>query len=428
MTFLRRMEATERAEAIAVVTSVVMAAGMISVALVSGSVAVLAEGIDTCVDIITSIAVIIGFRLAARRSTDFPYGLYKIENLVTLAIAVMIFYSAYELGREAIGDLMGQHEPIAKPFVAMVTMALVAVTTGALAWNKSRVGRRENSPSLAADGRHSWTDAIASAGIVLGVGIDALGVPYVDAGMALVIAAILAWSGVQLGMDGARVLLDASLPADDMATVVKAAGAVPGVLKVVRAQGRNSGRFRFVQLAVIPLPDDLRGAEDVALQVRKAVSAAVPNVEGVQVELVPLSVPHSGESTGRDTVVVAVPLTADGLTVAASLRDAAGVAVMVPTVAADAFEVQHWPVDKAETNPRATAIAAAVAIGRSGARVVIVAGDTPAGVEGAILTANGVAVISRPDLRSLTQVQAGLSGVVGHAADPALTPAADPGE
>lgn len=141
MRCLQRMAPTEKAEAIAVVASVFMAAGMITVATISGSVAVLAEGIDTCVDIVTSVAVMIGLKLSKRRSADFPYGLYEV-NIVTVAIAALILYSAYELARQSIADLMSGHEKISNPWVAMATMAVVAVVTGLLAWNKGRVGQR----------------------------------------------------------------------------------------------------------------------------------------------------------------------------------------------------------------------------------------------------------------------------------------------
>lgn len=88
MSLLSRVAATERAEAIAAAASVVMAASMIAVATLSGSVSVLAEGIDTLVDIVTSVAVLVGLRLARRRSSNFPEGLYKIENIVGLAIGI----------------------------------------------------------------------------------------------------------------------------------------------------------------------------------------------------------------------------------------------------------------------------------------------------------------------------------------------------
>jgi cation diffusion facilitator family transporter len=397
MTLLPTMEPTEKAEAVAVIASVFMAAGMISVAYLSGSVSVLAEGIDTCVDIITSIAVMIGLKLSKRRSTEFPYGLYKIENLVTIAIAALILFSAYALAREAIDNLVNAQETVSRPWVAMATMAVVAVVTGLLAWNKGRVGRQENSPSLLADSRHSWTDAIASAGVVLGLGLNAMGVPYVDSLMALVIAAILAWSGVQLLVSAVKVLLDASIEQEYLDVASTTALADPRVRRVVRVDGRNSGSYRFLQLTLIPQSDDLRDAETCAREVKAAVLAAVQNVESVEVEWV------SEDSTAT---LAAVLLQADGDSIASGLGSAAAFAL----VTCDPQRPRSAPVltrvDLSSGGPKtANEIASAVTIARHGANALLVTVEAPTGGAGDVLAANGIAVLCRPDLPTLHQAE-----------------------
>ncbi len=72
------------------------------VAAASGSLAMVAEWIHNITDLLTAAAVLIGLKLAARKSSFFPYGLYKVENLVAAGLAAMIFLSAYEIGREAL--------------------------------------------------------------------------------------------------------------------------------------------------------------------------------------------------------------------------------------------------------------------------------------------------------------------------------------
>lgn len=389
---LSRMAPTEKAEAIAVVASVFMATGMITVALQTNSVAVLAEGIDTCVDIVTSLAVMIGLRLAQRRSTNFPYGLYKIENLVTVAIGVLILYSAYALAREAINDLLSGHEQISNPGVAMATMAVVATITGLLAWNKGRVGRRENSPSLLADSRHSWTDAIASAGIVVGVGLDALGVPFVDSLMALVIAAILAWSGVQLLIEAVKVLLDASLEPAVIKTARTTAEAQDGVRRVVRVDGRNSGSYRFLHVAIVPQTDDVAAAEACARQVKAAIADAVQNVEAVDVELVT-------DSAGVS--VIAVLLAADGATIAPDFDSAAGLAV----VTFDPVTKQSESLVVAAAAAGDSAISLAVTVAKYGADAVVVCAELPDTAPKWVLEENSVRVVVRTDLHTFTDTQ-----------------------
>jgi divalent metal cation (Fe/Co/Zn/Cd) transporter len=72
------------------------------VATASGNLAVAAEVVHNVVDLLAAVAVLIGLKLASRKSKVFPYGLYKVENLVAAGLAVMVFFSAYEIARNAL--------------------------------------------------------------------------------------------------------------------------------------------------------------------------------------------------------------------------------------------------------------------------------------------------------------------------------------
>ena len=80
-----------------------VALGLISlvIARASSSLAVEAEMVHNLVDLLTAVAVLIGLRLSTGKSKILPYGLYKLENVVAVVLAVMIFFTAYEIARDA---------------------------------------------------------------------------------------------------------------------------------------------------------------------------------------------------------------------------------------------------------------------------------------------------------------------------------------
>jgi cation diffusion facilitator family transporter len=396
MTSPRHLEPTERAEAIATVASVFMATGMIAVASLSGSVSVLAEGIDTVVDILASVAVLVGLRLSRRHTRDFPDGLFKLENLVAVGIGVLILFSAYELAQEAVARLTGDPAPISSPGVAMATMAVVVVITALLAWNKGRVGRAQHSPSLLADSRHSWTDALASAGVILGVGLNAAGVPDADSIMALVIVVILAWSGVQVVLDALRVLLDASIEPEVLAAAAQAARADPRVRRVVRVDGRNCGSYRFLHVQVVPAAHDLRDAEASAAHIRDAIALAVPNVESVKVEF---------SADEQPQFLVAVPLADDGSTVADDLGSADACAVLSLEAGTGRLLATTVLANPAPPGDPGRAITLVVTAARQGADRLVTRDGRPAGAASAVLAANAIEVVSRADLGTLAEAQ-----------------------
>nr|WP_295448344.1 cation diffusion facilitator family transporter [uncultured Thiodictyon sp.] len=277
---------TERAEVISILVSILMASAMLVTAWFTASVAVLAEGIDTLVDIIASLAVLAGIRFAARHSQNFPLGLYKVENLVATGIGVLILFSGYELAREAIGRMLAGESPVEAPGLVIAVMLGVAAATLVLAAYKGRVGKAYRSPSLLADARHASLDAGASAGVALSVGLQWAGVPHMDSVAALMVVGVLLWGGVGLIRDGLRVLLDASLEGEVLQTVRDIVEAQPGVRRLVAVKGRNSGSYRFVALRIVPDDATVAAADRAAERIAEAVRAQLEHIDQVSVEFV----------------------------------------------------------------------------------------------------------------------------------------------
>lgn len=71
-------------------------------AITSGSLALAADATDSVVDTFSRLVVLIGLIISQRKSKQFPYGLYKVENIVSIIIALLIFVAGYEIAREAI--------------------------------------------------------------------------------------------------------------------------------------------------------------------------------------------------------------------------------------------------------------------------------------------------------------------------------------
>jgi len=66
-------------------------------AYLSGSVALVADAIHSATDVISSITVLAGIKISKRKSKHFPYGLYKVEDFVSLLTSLFIFLAGYEI-------------------------------------------------------------------------------------------------------------------------------------------------------------------------------------------------------------------------------------------------------------------------------------------------------------------------------------------
>jgi cation diffusion facilitator family transporter len=396
----RAMDPAEKAEGIDVVASIFMAVGMIAIASLSHSVSVLAEGIDTCVDVIASLSVMIGLKLSKRHSRDFPNGLYKLENLVAIAIGVLILFSAYELARESISKLAaGGKNPINQPWVAMGTMAIVVLITGALAWYKGAIGKKVHSPSLSADSRHSWTDTIASAAVILGVGLQAAGVPYIDSIVALIIVAILAWSGAGVIRDGFKVLLDASIEKEVLDEASALAVADPDVTRVAKVQGRNSGSYRFLHLTIVTDVADLKDADAVAERVRGTLMKKIQNIEQVVIDYV-------AEEAAVTTCAVA--LAEDGASLASGLVDAAAFSLCSIDPLHPVIEDRSSFIDPYSSASEGREIKLAIALAQRGVQVLLLKDRLPESSPYYLLEANEVRLLQAPDASTLEEAEKAL--------------------
>jgi cation diffusion facilitator family transporter len=269
------------------VYSLVINSGLVvlklGLAALSGSLALAASATDSAVDIIGSIAVLVGLVISKRKTKTFPFGLYKVENVVSIVIAVLILVAGYEIAKEAV---VGTEGPVSVQWWALVGVGLTVVVP--LVWSRYelKVGRAANSPSLMAEARHYQTDVLSSLIVFVSVAASALGLA-IDRFGALLIVPFIAKSGWDLLSDGMKVLLDASLDAETLGEVREILATYPGVAEVKSVVGRNSGRYRFLQADIVVRTSDLQKAHHLSEQLEEAIRDGVDNVERVVIHYEP---------------------------------------------------------------------------------------------------------------------------------------------
>jgi cation diffusion facilitator family transporter len=269
------------------VYSLVINSGLVvlklGLAALSGSLALAASATDSAVDIIGSVVVLVGLVISKRKTKTFPFGLYKVENVVSIVIAVLIFVAGYEIAKEAI---VGAAGPVNVQWWALAGVGLTVIVP--LLWSRYelKVGRAANSPSLMAEARHYQTDVLSSLIVFVSVAASALGVA-IDRFGALLIVPFIAKSGWDLLSDGMKVLLDASLDAETLGQVREILQASPGVAEVMSVVGRNSGRYRFLQADIVVRTSDLQKAHRLSEELEQAIRDGVDNVERVVIHYEP---------------------------------------------------------------------------------------------------------------------------------------------
>jgi cation diffusion facilitator family transporter len=311
------------------------------IAAASGSLAVAAEMVHNLVDLVASIAVLAGVKISERESRAFPYGLYKVENVVAVGVAILIFFTGYEIAREA---LTGESGAATVNGWMLAGVALSALIPLVFSRYEMRVGREINSPSLMADAQEYRAHVFSSGVVFLALVGQMVGFPL-DRYAALAIVVLIARTGWELLVSGMRVLLDASLDADTLDQVRAIVEADPAVTEIRSLAGRNAGRYRFLEVDVALRVDDLEKAHAVSGRIEQEIRAQVPHVERVRIHY---------EPRVREHVRYAVPLADPGGRLSPHFGEAPYFALVTVRTADDQIERQevlanpHVDVEKAK--------------------------------------------------------------------------------
>jgi cation diffusion facilitator family transporter len=249
----------------------------LTIALVSGSVALFSDAVHNLSDVSTSALVFFGFR-ASRKipSKRHPYGYERAEDLAGIGVALVIWASAIVAGVESLTKLL-DHGDTADLGWGIAAAAVGIAGNQFVAFYKFVVGRRIRSATLVADAKHSWLDALSSAGAMLGLIGVAFGWGWADAIAGIIITGFICHVGCKVTADIAHRLLDGVDP-DIITTAETTATTVPGV-NHAHARARWTGRTLRIEVEAFLSPDTtLAEADQIGHTVATALTPQIPEM------------------------------------------------------------------------------------------------------------------------------------------------------
>jgi cation diffusion facilitator family transporter len=244
-------------------------------AILTCSVGLLGDAIHNLSDVSTSAVVFLGFRLSKRPASErYPYGLERAEDLSGIGIAIVVWASAAFAGVESVRKLI-EHGHTADVGWGIVGAVIGIAGNQLVARYKLIVGRRIGSATLIADAKHSWLDALSSAGALVGLIAVAFGQPWGDPVAGLAITAFICHVGYEVTSDVVHRLADGVDP-ETIHAAEAAAGSVPGVVHA-HARARWTGRTLRVEIEGWVDPElTAREGDALGRQVADAIAQQLP--------------------------------------------------------------------------------------------------------------------------------------------------------
>ena len=288
----RRAEDSARLVLRGVALNAALAAVKFAGGVLGHTYALIADAAESMLDILTSLLVWAGFRVAAQPpDEDHPYGHGKAEAVAGLAVAVFVFAMAGFVAWHAVQEIRTPHH--APAWWTLLLLAAVIVTK---IWFSRRIGaagERVGSTALGVEAMHHWSDAVTSGAAFLGIAVALWGGPgweTADDWAALFACVVIAFNGAGMTMKALGDIMDTALPQEFENEVRAIASAVPGVRALDKCRVRKSGLSHLVDIQVRVNGDlSVREGHDIAHAVKDALIASVPHaISDVTVHVEPM--------------------------------------------------------------------------------------------------------------------------------------------
>jgi cation diffusion facilitator family transporter len=270
--------------------------------LMTGSVGLLSDALESCVNLVGAIMALAMLTIAARPADEeHAFGHSKAEYFSSGVEGALIVIAAISIAATAIPRLI-QPRPLEQIGLGLGVSVVASLVNLSVALVLLKAAKRFGSIALEADARHLMTDVWTSAGVLVGVGAAALtGWERLDPIVAFIVAGNIVWSGFQIMRGSVRGLMDTALPAGEQQAIQEILGRhCQADAQYHALRTRQAGTRRFVSFhLMVPGTWTVEHGHQLMERLEADLHSALPNAT-VLAHLEPLGDPASWNDTALD--------------------------------------------------------------------------------------------------------------------------------
>lgn len=253
--------------------------------------AMISDAVHSGSDIISSVIVIIGVKLAAKESDqDHPYGHERFECVAAIVLAVILLITGIFIGVNAVEQIMA---PAAERteipgLLALIAAAISIVSKEGMYWYTRFYAKRLDSGALMADAWHHRSDALSSVGALFGILAARLGFPIFDPIASLVICLFIGKAAYDIFNDAIAKMVDHACSTEMEQAIADCAAQQEDVMGVDLIQTRVFGNKIYVDIEIsADGGKSLFEGHEIAQQVHDAIEKTFPDVKHIMVHVNP---------------------------------------------------------------------------------------------------------------------------------------------
>lgn len=250
--------------------------------VLTGSIALYSDALESIVNVVTAIVAALAVRTSGRPADkDHPYGHGKVEYFSAVIVGVFIVVAAILILREA-WDGFREPKVLSGDTMGLMVNGAAGLLNAGWCWVLVSQGRRLRSPALVADGHHLLTDVVSSAGVLVGVLLaTATGWAILDPALAAIVAVNILWAGWKLMSDSVGGLMDKALPESELDRIRALISAnAEGAIEAHDLRSRMAGKTTFLEFhLVVPGTMSVDAAHTICDRLEQAIRGEVGHAQ-----------------------------------------------------------------------------------------------------------------------------------------------------
>ncbi len=225
------------------------------IGFLSNSIALQADAYDSLKDLVMAVAALIGILYSNKKPNEkFPYGYYRIENIISLIISILIFFTAYTIFQQAIAEIslfftgMARRINPSPLFIGFLVISLAISLL--LTYYLKHVGKKTNSPIIQAQGREKLFDNLISSSVLIGFIGALFNIYYLDSIIGLIIGGFIIKGGYDIFINSTKTLLDAVIDFENKKELYEMIEGFPRVNTMEHFEIRSYGKYLFLEVDI----------------------------------------------------------------------------------------------------------------------------------------------------------------------------------
>jgi cation diffusion facilitator family transporter len=270
---------------VSVVTNSVLTVFKGWLGFLTGSVALLADAAHTFADSLTSVVVIVGFRMTRKPADrEHPFGHGRVESVAGVVVAVLLGVTAFEMGRAGVERIL-EPQPVRAEWWVIAAVAATLLVKLWLGLFSRDLGRLIGSPALIADAWHHMSDVFATALVIVAFMGPRWGLVWIDGAMGVGVALMIAWAAIESMRGATGPLLGEPAPDDMYREIARRAREHDGVLGVHDILVHRYGGVSIVSLHVeVPHDESAMRLHELSQRIEEEIAKRFPGHAVVHVD------------------------------------------------------------------------------------------------------------------------------------------------